>query len=95
MGLSPRPDEYRHSDYLVPVTSTFLQFLLRPIKSGNAASMNPKHMAFGILIFVEVTVLNGNGRLAVGVSEAILLAGSRTLLSSSKSQQFWQPETFR
>jgi hypothetical protein len=41
---------------------------------GNAAAMNPKHMAFEILVFGEVTVLHSNLRLAVAVSEAISLA---------------------
>jgi hypothetical protein len=39
-------------------------------------------MAFEILVFGEVTVLHSNLRLAVAVSEAISLAGSRTLTNS-------------
>jgi hypothetical protein len=50
-------------------------FLVRRIKSGNAASMGLKHMAFEILFFVELIVLDGNLRLAVAVSKAISLAG--------------------
>jgi hypothetical protein len=49
-------------------------------------------MTFGILIFVEVTVLDGNLRLAVAVSEVILLAGSRTLLSSSNPSNSGSPK---
>jgi hypothetical protein len=37
--------------------------------------MGLKHMAFEILFFVELIVLDGNLRLAVAVSKAISLAG--------------------
>ena len=64
------------------------------MESGNAASMNPKHMAFENLIIVEVTVLDGNLRLAVAVSEAISLSGSRTLPSSSNPSNSGSPKPF-
>ena len=95
-GLEPTAQRISTFGSLSPGNINFLaiscNFLLRQVKSGNAASMNPKHMAFGILIFVEVTVLDGNLRLAVAVSEAMSLAASRTLLSSSNPSNSGSPK---
>ena len=95
-GLEPTAQRISTFGSLSPGNINFLaiscNFLLRQVKSGNAASMNPKHMAFGILIFVEVTILDGNLRLAVAVSEAMSLAASRTLLSSSNPSNSGSPK---
>jgi hypothetical protein len=56
--------------------------------------MNPKHMAFEIFVFGEITVLDSNLRLTVAVSEATSLAASRTLSNSSNPSNSGRQKPF-